>query len=315
MVFRSWQAAGGVVLVGLMVGGCGDDGPSAETDTEADTSGSPTSSPTTTPSTSNPSTSSTGPDTTTETTEDPTTGSTEPTTDATTMTETTESPTTDATGSTTAETTDTTTAVECTDGDDDGDMICNGEDLCDDLLATHCLEVGIDASAMFSVYSLNTNGIFDDLLDQDIVVGVSLDVDSIAEPAACDAVDTVAKQYSATVVGITMRSTDDTADAYLQDDVIAELALEGVTDVIRFIGQGDNPAIFQATFSAGMTPGHRFALGDNASYMPDCDQVDIDATVSGTNAVFQLEYVDMTGTMTERIQGLGAAYTLYPVGG
>lgn len=315
MVFRSWQEAGGLALACVLLGGCGDDGASEETDTEADTTGSPTSSPSTSLSTSSastdPSTTSTGPDTTSDTTtESTTTGETTgvTTSDATTM-ETTESTTTDTMGD------ETTTAEECTEGDDDGDGICNDEDLCDDMLATHCLEIGMNGSAVFEVYMMPSTGVFDDLLDQDIVVGFSLDVASIAEPAACNAQDMVAKQYDATVVAVRMMSTDAAANAYLQDVVLAELALEGEVDTIRFVGQGEDMAIFQAQFTAGMTPGHRFSLGDNASYMPDCDSVDVDTTITGTTALFQLDYIDMMGTMTDRIQGLGAAYTLYPVGG
>jgi hypothetical protein len=198
--------------------------------------------------------------------------------------------------------------------DDDGDGICNDEDLCDDLVATHCLEFGVDSPATFTGYSINETGLFDDLLDQDLVVGVSLDVTSVDELAACDAdFGSFAKVYNATVLSIVMRSPDAAAQAYLEDEVLAELSDEGVDSTVRFVAQGaGETALLQVQFGAEMPPGHMFAFQDNMAYTPDCDMVDIDSTVTGSNGSFRLDYVGGMG-VTERVQGFGGEYTLYPV--
>lgn len=297
--------------------GCGEDGPNAETDTDESSSGSSTNPSTTmTMSTSSSSTTTTDPSTTT--TEPDTTS--ESTSSSSTMEESTSSSTTGEPPTTTTGEPDTTTTGEPTTttgvcaADDDGDGICNDEDLCNEMLATHCLEFGLDGSATFTTYSMNASGIFDDLLDQDIVVGVSLDVTAVNDLAACDgAFGTAAKVFDSSVVAVTMIASDPAAQAYLDDVMLAELEAEGVADTVRFVAQGaGETALLQFNVGANTPPGHLFAFQDNMGYMPDCDAFDVDATLDGTNGSFRVDYVGGMG-VEERIQGFGGEYTLYPV--
>jgi hypothetical protein len=306
-----WQEA--IVVVAIVVG-CGDDGSNAETDTEESTTTSPTST-TMMMSTSSSSSSVSDPSTTTM----------EPDTTSSSGTSTTEAESTSS-SSTTGEP-DTTTTMEpdttttgepettgvCAE-DDDGDGICNDEDLCDDMLATHCLEFGLDGSATFTTYSMNVSGIFDDLLDHEIMVGVSLDISGVNDLAACDAAyGTPAKVFDATVVAVTMIASDPAAQTYLDDELLAELEAEGISDTIRFVAQGaGETALLQFNVGASTPPGHLFAFQDNMGYMPDCDAFDIDATLDGSNGSFRIDYVGGMG-VEERIQGFGGEYTLYAV--
>ena len=162
---------------------------------------------------------------------------------------------------------------------------------------------------------MNTNGLLDPLMDANIYFGVTLDVDDVIVNDVCDAMaGTVAVEYDLLVADFNMYSDDPAADAYLQDEIMTEWLAEWVGPTIRFwtLGAGTTPR-FEVVFSAGMAPGHLFGFSDTTGYSPACDMVDIDTTITGTDAIFRVDYHTAL-TLEERVTGSSGEYILYPTG-
>jgi hypothetical protein len=205
---------------------------------------------------------------------------------------------------------------ECEEGDDDGDGICNADDLCDEAAGTHCLEIGTEMPAIMSQYTLDGSGRFADLMEADLRAGITLEIDGLETVGGCDAeLGMPAREYSALVISANLRSSVPEAQKIL-DEANAEFQAEVLRTAIKFVAGGeDADPQFQAGFASTLPPGHLMALIDGFSYQPRCADADVGSTITGSTGLFRLEHGTVEAGVTDRVQASGATFSFHPVGG
>jgi hypothetical protein len=206
---------------------------------------------------------------------------------------------------------------ECEDGsDEDSDGICDTLDLCNDGAGTHCFEMGLEMAAVMSQNSIADGGRFAALLNADIRVGATLEVAEMAERGPCQGeAGAEAKGYVMQVVQVNAVSTNPDAQAYFDAELLTEFRAEGVTPAARFIATGaDDKPQLQIAFMAGLPPGHVFLLTDGYTYTPECGEANMGSVIEGSGGMFRIDHANADG-VTDRIEGAGADFRFYPIGG
>ncbi len=204
---------------------------------------------------------------------------------------------------------------ECADeSDEDGDGICDAQDLCNDAAGTHCFEMGIDMPAIMSRHTITDGGRFDALLEADLRLGVTLEIEGLEENGPCQGeAGMEAKSFVMQVVEVNAVSTNPDAQAYLDAEVLTEFRAEGVLPAARFIANGEEKPQLQIALMAGLPPGHVFLLVDGYTYSPECGEVTTGSVIEGSGGLFRLDHATAEG-VSDRIEGARADYRLYPIG-
>ena len=205
---------------------------------------------------------------------------------------------------------------ECKDeADEDGDGICDTQDLCNDTAGTHCFEMGIEMPAMMSQHPITDGGRFGPLLNADLRFGATLEVEALAETGPCNGeMGAEAKAFVMQVVEVNAVSTNPDAQAYLDAELLTEFRAEGVLPAVRFIANGEEKPQLQIAFMAGLPPGHVFLLIDGYTYSPECHEATATTVIEGTGGLFRIDHATAEG-VSDRIEGARADYRIYPVGG
>jgi len=203
--------------------------------------------------------------------------------------------------------------------DRDDDRICDADDLCNDARGTHCFEVGGSRGVLLELLLDRETGVFDPLFQLRVRVGLTLDVMGLTDhrEGGCSTVDPndVARTIDARVLEVRVLVDDDVGQQRV-DETIVQAWAEELESSFAWMGEAGNEPRFRSAIFPAFDPEYLLTV-DSVAFSPGCDQMNLDRTMSGDDAVLRMYrgYVDGDRTIaSDRIAGRNGHWELRPHG-